>query len=275
MIAGKNNVGKTAFLEAIGLLFSGSHPNGIAYITNLRGLASETADTLQSELIFNSLFNTSSQEQDITVKAMIDSRQHCLTIRPSTVESTTIDLPSDQENALAFSKSQQYIALNLSYKPPEQDASVNTLRIQANKLTQTLKKTTSPSANLSFVSSQFRLNRRQKAEMLGEIELSGEKSSLIKDLQIIEPRLSQITTIVIGGMPILYGNIGLDKMIPIAAMGEGLNKLVSILLTLSAKCRDGILLVDEIENGFHHSVLQNIWRIIDSASRRFNTQAIV
>jgi ABC-type ATPase with predicted acetyltransferase domain len=37
---------------------------------------------------------------------------------------------------------------------------------------------------------------------------------------------------------------------------------------------NGVVLVDEIENGLHHSVVQKVWRAIAEAARQFNISLI-
>jgi AAA15 family ATPase/GTPase len=36
----------------------------------------------------------------------------------------------------------------------------------------------------------------------------------------------------------------------------------------------GVVLVDEIDNGLHHSVISKVWQAIDDAARRFDTQVL-
>ena len=36
--------------------------------------------------------------------------------------------------------------------------------------------------------------------------------------------------------------------------------------------KDGIILIDEIEKGLHHSVLVDVWKSLDWLSRKFNVQ---
>ncbi len=36
----------------------------------------------------------------------------------------------------------------------------------------------------------------------------------------------------------------------------------------------GVVLMDEIENGLHHSVVPDLWRAIDGTAREFDTQVI-
>ena len=47
--------------------------------------------------------------------------------------------------------------------------------------------------------------------------------------------------------------------------------LARLVLAVS-DASNGIVLLDEIENGFHYSVLPNVWRLIESAANQFNTQ---
>ena len=44
-----------------------------------------------------------------------------------------------------------------------------------------------------------------------------------------------------------------EEPIPLRALGDGVNRLFGIALAL-AHAKDGLLLIDEIENGIHYSV---------------------
>src|SRR3954452_10370521 len=56
-----------------------------------------------------------------------------------------------------------------------------------------------------------------------------------------------------------------------ALMGEGMVRLLSLVLEIT-NASNGVVLIDEIETGLHHSVLRTVWRAIGKASRRSNTQ---
>ena len=66
-------------------------------------------------------------------------------------------------------------------------------------------------------------------------------------------------------------DVDLNKRIPINVMGDGARKILSILTTIY-ECRNGIVLIDEISNGFHYSVMKDLWRIILFASKKNNVQ---
>lgn len=59
--------------------------------------------------------------------------------------------------------------------------------------------------------------------------------------------------------------------VPLRTFGDGVNRLFGVVLSL-CNARNGILLVDEIENGLHYSVQPEIWRMIFRLSRALNVQ---
>ena len=61
--------------------------------------------------------------------------------------------------------------------------------------------------------------------------------------------------------------------VPLKRLGDGANRLLGIALAL-ANCRDGILLIDEAENGIHYSVQADMWRMVFRAAERANVQVI-
>ena len=58
---------------------------------------------------------------------------------------------------------------------------------------------------------------------------------------------------------------------PISSMGEGMRRIFSLLLAI-ATAENGIVLVDEIENGLHHSIHVDVWRAIAEAASAYNVQ---
>lgn len=61
--------------------------------------------------------------------------------------------------------------------------------------------------------------------------------------------------------------------VPLKSLGDGAVRLFSVALAL-ANSRDGILLLDEAENGIHHSVQSDFWRMVLRMARENNTQVL-
>lgn len=93
---------------------------------------------------------------------------------------------------------------------------------------------------------------------------------IIEGLRFIEPRVKDFIFTEEG----IFVDIGIEKRIPINMMGDGVRKIVS-LLTVIYDCKDGIVLIDEISNGFHYSVMSNLWNVIIKAAIKNNTQLFI
>ena len=113
---------------------------------------------------------------------------------------------------------------------------------------------------------------RADAIRLGSLRKRKQGDVVLEALRVIEPRLRSIEENSASGFPMIWGDIGLSELVPLAVMGEGITRFASIVLTM-VEVPGGVMLIDEVENGIHHSVLTDVWRMIDDkSSRRFGVQ---
>ena len=77
--------------------------------------------------------------------------------------------------------------------------------------------------------------------------------------------------VVVAGEPILHGDIGIGRLIPLPVMGEGMVRLADLVLHIG-NAPKGVVLIDEIENGIHHSIMPKVWKAIGKSARNFDTQ---
>ena len=76
--------------------------------------------------------------------------------------------------------------------------------------------------------------------------------------------------------PVTHGVVKLrggGRAIPIKSFGDGASRLFGIALAL-ANARDGLLLLDEAENGIHYSIQAEMWRMILETAERANVQVL-
>jgi len=66
-------------------------------------------------------------------------------------------------------------------------------------------------------------------------------------------------------------DIDLSEMVPLSQMGQGANRLISIFSQLIVQDTD-ICVIDEIENGIHHSMLEQVWAGIAVAAKNLRIQ---
>jgi hypothetical protein len=121
----------------------------------------------------------------------------------------------------------------------------------------------------AYVSAE--LKYRDIIPRFGQMQVRKESKEIIAILQTIEPSLIDIS---IGPNGVLYADIGLSQMIPLQLMGDGIVRMLSILLTIY-DLRGGIVYIDEIENGFHYASLQPLWMSIIQAATAFDVQLFI
>ena len=123
-----------------------------------------------------------------------------------------------------------------------------------------------------FLPSKHRIHLSEDAERFGKLEIQGKQEILLKALQVIEPRLKGLSMVFTGGNPMIHGYIaGLNRLVPLIFLGDGIVRLASLVLAIGTS-PNGVVLVDEIENGLHHSILPEVWGAIGKAAREFKTQ---
>ncbi|MGM7778611.1 AAA family ATPase [Arthrobacter sp. KNU-44] len=108
----------------------------------------------------------------------------------------------------------------------------------------------------------------------GYSELRRGKTSLdlLGSLREIDPRISNLEVLVQNGRPQLHADID-GTLVPFELLGEGVTAVAKYLLSM-ANCRDGLLLIDEVGAGVHHSVLPKLWWVLWRAAQRLNVQIV-
>ncbi|MGH9755047.1 MAG: AAA family ATPase [Blastocatellia bacterium] len=99
----------------------------------------------------------------------------------------------------------------------------------------------------------------EDAELFNSLVLKKKKPKLIESLKKVEPRLEDLQYLKVGSEPLVYVDLGLKELIPLTQLGQGVTRLFrffSEMLVEEAK----VVLIDEIENGIHHSVLTDVWK---------------
>ena len=94
------------------------------------------------------------------------------------------------------------------------------------------------------------------------------KDEIIKCLQIIDKKIKNIE---LGKNNMIHLDIGISRLIPINMQGDGIIKLAKIVSNIH-RAKNGILLIDEIDNGLHFSTLKEIWVLLITYAKKYNVQ---
>jgi hypothetical protein len=117
-----------------------------------------------------------------------------------------------------------------------------------------------------------------------DISLSSLEKHVIGALRIISPEIERVAMKGPGGRidrvsqaPESANRVPFAKVesfeepIPLRALGDGVNRLFGLALAL-VHAKDGLFLVDEIENGIHYSVQPDLWRLVFEMATRLKVQ---
>jgi hypothetical protein len=282
LIAGMNNVGKTSLLEALFLHMGPGNPDLTLRVQALRGIEqfAPAPRELWGWLFFSKHLNetielTGRDEEGITRTLSIRLEEPLQATSGTTVSarariaapSNGDALPARPAGLLTTAPSTRELLLEYH----DSNGVAGTSRVVVTPEGIRAERAQLPPVPMgAFLSTRIRFPA-EDAERFSDLERVGRQDEVIESLRILEPRLKRLSVLVTGGVPMIHGDIGIDELIPIPLMGEGTGRLLSLLLAINA-VSPGYVLVDEIENGLHHSILVDAWRAIAKAARQANTQ---
>ena len=119
------------------------------------------------------------------------------------------------------------------------------------------------------------LTDEKLVEFWDNIEKRVLEDLVIKALNIIIPNLMDIR---FSGYPNgSFSRVPVVRLakakerVPLRSLGEGMTRLLGLASAL-INCQNGILLIDEIESGLHYSVLPDVWKLIFQTAKELEVQ---
>jgi AAA15 family ATPase/GTPase len=185
-------------------------------------------------------------------------------------------LPSEKGTIPKIETGQQALtteSLEFSYYVNAKKVGESRLTLDGDRLGIHVENLKKQSKKVAFIGSGYKRNPIKDSARFGQLDIHGHTEKITEVLKIIEPNLKSLTTILQGENALIYGNIGLQRKIPVSHMGEGTAKLLSIILAIATHS-DGMVLIDEIENGWHYSLLPNLLKAIHKMAKEYNCQII-
>lgn len=271
LILGKNNVGKSTLLEALYLHANMGSPQAMRQILDMRNEPYATLYTGQPQPGFNNLFfgnpdyNDVNQEiqigrlgaPDSSLRIFVTQVPTRFRINNENVSAILDTIPAIQVGGIGDSDHLLYVdmpfdQLEFYWNLRGKDMAILTpcCFIHPNGLSAT-----------------------QEQTLWKAIELKTEKQDVINALRIISPEVEDLAPF--SPRPGIQAfNIrlrGHNEPVPATSLGDGINRLIGLSMALVCS-GEGILLVDEIENGIHWSVLPQVWKFIVKVAKRLNVQ---
>lgn len=282
LIAGKNNAGKSAFLEAILL------HNSVFSLRTIIDLLKNRQEDWDSKLLmdetplsdpmrhfFNNhvipeiggMLKLHSNDSKISLESSAYVVQETENddgslIRKKSFVDADHEVGSDARRCLLVKrKSLPTLIIDLDGKIPS--------RMQLRRIS------SEEGTTSRFVSPQG-IDDEQAAYMWDVVALSDMEEDVILGLKLIEPSLEKLAFIKSdehrsGRIPIAKLN-GFDVPVPLKSLGDGMTRVLHIILSL-VSCKSGeILVIDEFENGLHWSIQPKVWEMIFMLAKKLNVQ---
>lgn len=300
LLSGKNNIGKTSILEAILLLFNYKVSSLLVPVLGNR-LVSGFPMNVPFDHAVTGIFNNYDKNKRVAIKSNNDEllikliHNAKLLVQqssnpPSINNMLTTPVITDGLNIeYKQSGNQYYLGTSLKnsvqeslYLPHVQSGVVHPVKLPTvfvvNEFGELLKAEDFINTNIQINTSnskqqslvrEFNNIRTNHRKLIKEYLIPGLKllNPDIEDIELgnepLNNQESRIELIVDGG----------NRPIPLSSLGHGAKRLFNIIIgTISAK--DGVLLIDEIENGIHYSVIGKMWDLIFKLSKANNCQII-
>lgn len=256
---GKNNCGKSTLLEALFLISGQSNPLLPFTVNTSRGFGRYLEEDL------GWIFHDMDTSNPVHIATDGDTPRH-MDISVFKKTSATVDL-SNKEGAMRDTAPSFYgYAIDFD-GGMHSELSVEAGNLQNSQVT--------PSANYSEPIGALYLTPRVPIIDAGwdalKLMITNKRTDfLVKVLQDIEPKVQSI--MLVG--EIVMVDIGGDKLLPLQMMGDGVLRILSLIVNIY-KCTNGVLIVDELDNGFHYSVMNHLWSAIFAAAKECNVQLFI
>jgi AAA15 family ATPase/GTPase len=273
LLTGKNNVGKTGVLEGLFLHSGALNAPDLPLRLNLfRGIEPAVVATPTTSP-WDTFFTDFDTSQPIRLDAETERYRRI---------SITMELipPEEFPRRVDFSKSLQVpegtpdpvmSAIRVREKADGETQENTHFITQAGLVQQ--RQTYRPRISATYLRAALR-GANEDVERFSELKVRNQEGPLVDALQVIEPRLREIDTIVTGGQARLHADIGSGRLLPLHLLGEGMARLTSYVLAVITASEDSLILIDEFENGIHYSALRPVWQVLSTAARRRGVQIV-
>jgi len=251
LIGGKNNVGKTAFLEAVYIFFFPDTAYDLAgCIKNI--IQRRQVNNIQQQFEIDFIYDDES-------KVSISSLSKFCTIEHSVGVINDFILPTNNFPVEI---------MKLSVNDDNKDISIRSIFNFQDFNNPRIKE------QIIYIPSTA-TNENTLAILIGHLINLGIEDFLNNSLSLFDKNIVEIKAIPISNAVTLKLKLKNKKsLVLLSSLGEGINRYIAILCAIWAS-KDGVLLIDEIENGIHYMNYKKLWEIIFKASIEANCQIFI
>jgi predicted ATPase len=276
LLVGKNNSGKTALLEGIHFLASGGDPMVLISAARQRGEVVIGGRDESSFLDVSHFFHGHDVEQGSFFSVSAENGTPPVTakiILAEEVEQQESRFDDSRDGPPAF-------ALNIEGGPAEQkrprplflSEEGGLLDLRRISIRQRSSDERGNGPPIVFITPES-VEPGPLGAMWNNVLRDKREGEVRQAMQILEPRIEDIVFQTGESMPrpsarhfagrsrVLVSLAGDRRRVPMGSMGDGMRRLLALSISL-IHARGGFLIVDEIDTGFHYSIMAKMWELV-------------
>ena len=261
LIGGKNNIGKTSFMEGIELFVSSSDSIDLSY--NIFEMIRRRQSSLRRDRYFELDFI---YEDSSKVELTLNNKK----LEIEYTEEIEEDLRNQFEDDTESSEYQPSFKLKIN--SDERNFPIERLIHRPPMMRR--ERYDNIKSKINFITSTT-TDERDIAILYGKLGDLNKEEFLNDSLKLFDENILALKLKLTDRDVILKVSLK-DRELPVllSSLGEGINRYIAILSAIWAS-KDGYLFIDEIENGIHYSNYEKLWRIIFQASADANCQIFI
>jgi AAA15 family ATPase/GTPase len=270
LIGGKNNAGKTALLEAL-LLTVAPQTRTLSMLRDFRNESSKSLPAMPLRG-WNTLFRVPQKNKFIVIfKKEDNNNPYQLEISlNSSVNLNQVLTDEGAEKIIDYLSRDDSRFSGLTIKLTRNEQELATSSSIDRSRDPIITGSISTTNGLPIIPSWIRISGKELTEAYDRSRLDDKDSEVLKAFQILDPTIESVESFSIGE-PTLYLRRKGEKRLPLSLFGDAINRVAEIILKL-VNSEYKILLVDEIENGIHHTSQREFWRVLFRLAVELDTQ---
>jgi Fe-S cluster assembly ATPase SufC len=269
LVVGQNGSGKTALLECLYLL-SGVSPElyfGTRYWRGLGERVQLSTDRGQYESVFRALFFELDTRRVVEAE-LLDPNHGRRSLRIFYEGNHVLSLPLGPQAVSSLG------IKPITFRWQGFSGKVFTSRVEIVENQLRMPTFDEPYPGV-FLTPGALLNPEDTANRFSELSKRKMAGPVIEALQHLFPQVEDLSLEVESGTNMLFASVNyLDRKVPVGVLSAGISKLLSLLIAIAEK-RDGMVLLDEMENGLYFEAMPQVWAAVVGLCRSNNVQLFV
>jgi len=285
VFVGRNNAGKTSLLEALYLYSMGLDVDVLQSIAFRRG---EVVLDLKSsaQVDCSHFFNGHKVKNDMTIQLGTKANYYKLKIAPYVDPALDQSIFALDPEPVGMDSLVRFGATVLQTRGNDVDRRICEMGLTAEGVvlkTNRFVPVSAANRNRNYFILPDSLDHSMLSSLWNKVQLANKEEDVIRALRILEPRAQSLGFLLpeqIGryvSRPlsgVVLGMEGYGKKLPLGSLGDGMKRLLAIALALTCS-KGGALLIDEVDAGFHYSVMKDLWRLIIKTAKLNDVQVFV